>query len=80
MQQRVKSAIDIAAAAGSGAPARVGFGRRMVAVLGAATANRGAKVGLVDTGSFAAAVGPSVRMDFRHPAPYRSLPDQHGSY
>ena len=50
MQQRVKSAIDIAAAAGSGAPARVGFGRRMVAVLGAATANRGAKVGLVLVG------------------------------
>src|SRR6056297_3097592 len=47
MQQRVKRALSLAAAAGEGAPRRGGFGRRMLAVLGATTANRGARFGLI---------------------------------
>lgn len=47
MQDRVKAAVDLAAAVGDGAPRRGNFGRRMLAVLGATTANRGARVGLV---------------------------------
>ena len=46
MQQRVKRAVDLAAAAGDGHPRRGNFGIRMIAVLGATTANRGARVGL----------------------------------
>jgi len=49
MQVRVKRAVSLATATASGAAAsrRGGFGRRMLAVLGATTANRGARVGLV---------------------------------
>mgnify|MGYP000288946191 FL=1 len=53
MQDRVKRAVDLATAAGEitdlpeDVLPRAGFGRRMRAALGAATVNRGARVGLV---------------------------------
>lgn len=46
MQQRVKQAVSLATFAGGGAPRRGNFGRRMLTMFGATTANRGARVGL----------------------------------
>ena len=47
MEERVKRAVNLATAAGGGAPRRGRFGRRLFAALGAATANRGARLGLL---------------------------------
>ena len=46
MNQRVTRAVDLATAAIDAAPARSSIGRRMIGVLQAATANRGARIGL----------------------------------
>jgi len=72
MQDRVKRAIDLATAAGDGVPRRGSFGRRMLAALGAVTANRGARVGLFLVGALVvtAVFAPWI-------APYR--PDQMGA-